>query len=304
MKYIGFTTTKLNKRLAGHQANIIQGSEGHIMMEHFTKHHAIMDMVIKPIDICDGEVLRKREQFWMQQLNTIFPYGLNSRIDIEGIHDAYDHVKSGNRKPIYKTFNTIKNSRTHRGSGKNSTRNKMYKNNPINTNENFNNDNIFNPAIFVSSITDNIAYSVAKDSRKLIMILRLPQIVTLFIYVSNLLLPDTTIYVPNLLLTDTTIYMYLTYYFQIQLYMYLTYYIQIQLYMYLTYYFQIQLYMYLTYYFQIQLYMYLTYYLQIQLYMYLTYYLQIQLYMYLAYYLQIQLYMYLAYYLQIQLYMY
>ena len=42
----------------------------------------------------------------------------------------------------------------------------------INTNEDFNNDNIFNPAIFVSSITDNIT-CVAKDSRKLIMILRL-----------------------------------------------------------------------------------------------------------------------------------
>ena len=85
MKYIGFTTTKLNKRLAGHRANILYGTESYIMMEHFTKHHTIADMVIKPIDICDGKVLRKREQYWMQELNTIFPYGLNSRIDIEGI---------------------------------------------------------------------------------------------------------------------------------------------------------------------------------------------------------------------------
>ena len=54
----------------------------------------------------------------MQELNTIFPYGLNSRIDIHGIHDAYEHVKSGNTIPIYKTFNNVKNNRTHRGTGK------------------------------------------------------------------------------------------------------------------------------------------------------------------------------------------
>lgn len=117
MKYIGFTTNKLNKRLAGHRANIRDGTEGCIMLEHFTKHHAIVNMVIKPIDICDRKVLRKREQFWMQELNSIFPYGLNSRIDLLGVHDAYDHVIGGSDEPIYKLFNTVKNNRTSRGSG-------------------------------------------------------------------------------------------------------------------------------------------------------------------------------------------
>ena len=31
----------------------------------------------------------------MQELNTIFLYGLNNRIDIQGIHDAYNHVMDG-----------------------------------------------------------------------------------------------------------------------------------------------------------------------------------------------------------------
>ena len=66
-----------------------------------------------------------------------------------------------------------------------------------NTNGNLNINNIFNPAIFVSSITDNISYSVAKDSGELIMNLRLPQIATLFIYVSDLLLRNTTAYSYN-----------------------------------------------------------------------------------------------------------
>ena len=104
MKYVGFTTTKLNKRLAGHRANILNGTEGCIMLDHFTKHHNITNMVIKPIDICDGKVLHKREQFWMQELNTIFPYGLNNRIDILGIHEAHEHVKSGDAVPIYTGF--------------------------------------------------------------------------------------------------------------------------------------------------------------------------------------------------------
>ena len=60
----------------------------------------------------------------MQELKMIFPYGLNSRLDIEGIHDAYDHVKSNMPKPIYKAFNTIKNSHTHRGSGINRMKNR------------------------------------------------------------------------------------------------------------------------------------------------------------------------------------
>ena len=50
MKYVRFTT-KLNKRLAGHRANMLNGSEGEIMFNHFTKHHNICDMVIKPIDL-------------------------------------------------------------------------------------------------------------------------------------------------------------------------------------------------------------------------------------------------------------
>ena len=62
MKYIGFTTTKLSKRVSGHHANIISGREGIVVLNHFTKYHNITDMVIKPIDNCDSKVLRKREQ--------------------------------------------------------------------------------------------------------------------------------------------------------------------------------------------------------------------------------------------------
>ena len=84
----------LNKRLAGHIANMVTGTEGIVVFKHFTTIHKITDMIIKPLEFCEGKFLRAKEKFWMQELNTIFPYVLNSRIDICGIHDAYQHVKS------------------------------------------------------------------------------------------------------------------------------------------------------------------------------------------------------------------
>ena len=56
-------------------------------------------------------------------LKTITIYIYMYRIDILGIHDAHEHVKSGNAVPIYKTFNTVKNNGTCRGSGKNKQKN-------------------------------------------------------------------------------------------------------------------------------------------------------------------------------------
>ena len=50
MKYIGFTTTPLNKRLSGHRANIVNGTEGIVMLQHFTRVHSVTNMKIKPIN--------------------------------------------------------------------------------------------------------------------------------------------------------------------------------------------------------------------------------------------------------------
>ena len=87
MKYVGFTTTPINKRLSGHRANILNGTEGKIMLEHFKNHHNIEDMMIKPLELCERTELRKRETYWIQRLNTVYPYGLNNRIDINNIKE-------------------------------------------------------------------------------------------------------------------------------------------------------------------------------------------------------------------------
>ena len=36
MKYVGYTTTPINKRLSGHRVNINNGSEGKAMLLQFT----------------------------------------------------------------------------------------------------------------------------------------------------------------------------------------------------------------------------------------------------------------------------
>ena len=143
-------------------------------------------MVIKPIDICDSKVLRKREQFWIQELNTIFLYGLNSRIDIEDVHDSYNHITNNNAKPIYKAFNTVKNNGTKRGSGKQDegTISHNHKN--------------LNPADIITSIINNDdSYSIAKDCRKLVMSIKIKEVHTLFIYLNKLMLKDRQIYQYN-----------------------------------------------------------------------------------------------------------
>ena len=67
-------------------------------------------LLLNPSSIVVSE-LRIRKKFWMRELNTVFPYGLNDRIDVEGIHDAYQHNVSGEPRTI-SLFNVVKNGHT------------------------------------------------------------------------------------------------------------------------------------------------------------------------------------------------
>lgn len=182
MKYVGFTTTPLNKRLSGHRANIINKTEGVVIAKHFTKVHNITDMIIKPLEYCDGKVLRAKEKFYMQELNTIFPYGLNNRIDIGGIHDASQHVESSSNVPIYTLFNFVKINRTKRGSRSNNT----------------NNTNIhFSATSFINDLAESNTQHLAKKSRLEIMRLKIKTVHELLIHISYLLITQAVIYQGN-----------------------------------------------------------------------------------------------------------
>ena len=92
------------------------------MLEHFKGGHGcqISDIIIKPIELCDIKELDKRETYWIKELNTIFPYGLNMDGKSKGLKDAYQIVAANSSKIcIYEYFNKVVSSkRTKKGSGK------------------------------------------------------------------------------------------------------------------------------------------------------------------------------------------
>ena len=109
MKYTGKSTCTIRKRMYGHRNNLTAGKEPHLVQHHFTKVHQPSDMFILPIELVeDGKILGERETYWMREINTIFPYGLNDRTDINGIHDAYTHIiNNRSALTIYSLFNKV-----------------------------------------------------------------------------------------------------------------------------------------------------------------------------------------------------
>ena len=119
MKYVGKTTTTIRTRLNGHRGNIRKGTEAKIMLTHFTDAggHGIASMVIKPIELCKDIVeLGERENYWIAELNTVYPYGLNLDATFGKIKNAYLHVSQNkSSKTIYSLFNKVSNGRGHSG---------------------------------------------------------------------------------------------------------------------------------------------------------------------------------------------
>ena len=120
MQYVGKTTESIRTRHNGHRGNMRAGSEAYIMLNHFLGKdgHGIGNMIIKPIELCDKKTINEREKYWILELNTVFPYGLNMDAKFKGIKNAYNHVVN-NRSDItiYSMFNVVKKTdRVIRGS--------------------------------------------------------------------------------------------------------------------------------------------------------------------------------------------
>ena len=125
-------------------------------------------MIIKPIEFNDVEFLRCKDKYWMQELNTIFPYGLNDRIEINGIMEAYDYVtRSSYNLPIYTLLNFVKNNRTKKGSGHRT----IY---------------AFDATSFVDNILSNTGTSISKECCKQIMSVDNPHVYELITSIVNL----------------------------------------------------------------------------------------------------------------------
>ena len=172
MKYVGKSTQTVRGRMYGHRSHISKGTEPHLLQWHFTKVHQPSNMIVKPIELINESTdIDERENYWMREINTIFPYGLNDRTDDKEVFDAYKFcLKNRSSKPIYSLFNKVKVSRSSRGRG----------NNSLETSQ-----SSFNPTLFLRSIMNYDVNNHFKKLRTDIMALNKDNVKMLFLFSIN-----------------------------------------------------------------------------------------------------------------------
>ena len=147
MKYVGKSKNSIRERFNGHRGHMVGGTESFIMFNHFMgiNGHGINNMIIKPIELCAHKDLADREKYWMAELNTVFPYGLNDRAYFSGIKDAYSFITSNNStKAIYSIFNKVESRRSNRSK---KIKDNINPDNLLNTN--------FNQRLFIEEICNS-----------------------------------------------------------------------------------------------------------------------------------------------------
>ena len=120
IKYVGLTKGTLRYRFNYHRGHILAGTEAEAMKLHFTSNNGcnIPDMTAKPIEICTTANLEERESFWIHELNTIYPYGLNMDPKKKGFRNVYTSVNDNTSElNIYSFFNFKNSQRSKRGQG-------------------------------------------------------------------------------------------------------------------------------------------------------------------------------------------
>ena len=121
MQYVGETQQQFSIRMSNHRSNI--GSKASTLLyNHFNGLCTIEHFRAQPIETCPSKDLKSstskflldREAYWMKELRTIFPYGLNDRCK------GKDFTKKKDLRDVTATvFNKIPVPRKKRGSGKN-----------------------------------------------------------------------------------------------------------------------------------------------------------------------------------------
>ena len=173
-QYVGMSSKSLNLRLSGHRNHLTNRDKGHppkYVGEHFTKTHLPSDMIIKPIQMLKaGDDIKSIEDGWMMTLSTVYPYGLNARVDTKKIVDAQRKILN-NEMCIYTLFKEIVSNRTGRGSG-------------VTSMENSDNDNIkFDIDNFIQDMLshDDFPFSI----RTRVSQLKLVDVKAVFLYCIN-----------------------------------------------------------------------------------------------------------------------
>ena len=127
LQYVGQTVSSVNKRCIQHRSGLKTGNEPKFVRQHFTKVHQPSDLRITPVqkvtpDNTDPNFKRKslvdnlraEENRIILEINSLFPYGLNDRLEKPKYMDAEEQFLSG--ACIYKIFPKITSKRHKRGS--------------------------------------------------------------------------------------------------------------------------------------------------------------------------------------------
>ena len=118
IQYVGETSQKLNLRMNNHRT-AIRKEKNTLIVEHFMDNGGcdISHLIVQPIEqisctSTDAKSLRlARETFWIKELRTLTPYGLNDRLDSQNWR-----YRSRN-DIIGRCFNKLSNKRGCRGGG-------------------------------------------------------------------------------------------------------------------------------------------------------------------------------------------
>ena len=103
-QYVGKTTSKLKTRMNNHRSSLKQRKAGKHIQYHFQKFHDPSDLIVKPIEVCtDPSQLKEQENYWILELSTLYPFGLNERLEIPKYMDAKEEFDKGDT-PIYSYF--------------------------------------------------------------------------------------------------------------------------------------------------------------------------------------------------------
>ena len=116
LQYVGETSQALRKRMNNHRANI-KSLKPQFLYKHFTSDgHRLEDMFVQPIEsivVAPNEQASayskrlEREEFWIRELKTVYPYGLN-----DNIHGVGNISKQNDKIIVWKFFN--KHSKTRK----------------------------------------------------------------------------------------------------------------------------------------------------------------------------------------------
>lgn len=106
VSYVGETQRELKTRFDEHLYSIRRNILDTLLVQHFNNVHSISDVRIRVIhklsDSCDKANRINAENFWIHQLITIFPFGLNNKVKgFQGLASEMKEISDSNLKHFF-----------------------------------------------------------------------------------------------------------------------------------------------------------------------------------------------------------